>query len=76
MLVIQVISFTGAKPWANIMGILEEKEGGDNELLVYAMTLLNKVTWTAVSLLIDQHHVVAHTLLYKFSYYIDGHCRC
>lgn len=33
----------GAKPWSNIMEILEEKDGVDTELLVYAMTLVNKV---------------------------------
>uniref|UniRef100_A0A8C3CVD5 Formin homology 2 domain containing 3 n=1 Tax=Cairina moschata TaxID=8855 RepID=A0A8C3CVD5_CAIMO len=32
----------GAKPWSNIMEILEEKDGVDTELLVYAMTLVNK----------------------------------
>ncbi|XP_068022998.1 LOW QUALITY PROTEIN: FH1/FH2 domain-containing protein 3 [Melanerpes formicivorus] len=32
----------GAKPWSNIMEILEEKDGIDTELLVYAMTLVNK----------------------------------
>ncbi|XP_009076993.1 PREDICTED: FH1/FH2 domain-containing protein 3 [Acanthisitta chloris] len=32
----------GAKPWSNIMEILEEKDGVDTELLVYAMTLINK----------------------------------
>lgn len=26
------------------MSILDEKDGGDSELLVYAMTLINKVT--------------------------------
>ncbi|XP_052231213.1 uncharacterized protein LOC127844790 isoform X4 [Dreissena polymorpha] len=31
------------KPWTNVMAILDEKDGGDSELLVYAMTLLNKV---------------------------------
>ncbi|XP_053401298.1 FH1/FH2 domain-containing protein 3-like isoform X5 [Mercenaria mercenaria] len=31
------------KPWTNIISILDEKDGGDTELLVYAMTLLNKV---------------------------------
>lgn len=36
--------FTGVKPWSNIMGILDEKEGGDTELLTYAMTLVNKVS--------------------------------
>ncbi|XP_063453326.1 FH1/FH2 domain-containing protein 3 isoform X10 [Pan paniscus] len=36
----------GVKPWSNIMEILEEKDGVDTELLVYAMTLVNKnVRW-------------------------------
>nr|XP_037838860.1 FH1/FH2 domain-containing protein 3 [Chlorocebus sabaeus] len=35
----------GVKPWSNIMEILEEKDGVDTELLVYAMTLVNKVFW-------------------------------
>lgn len=35
----------GIKPWSNIMEILEEKDGVDTELLVYAMTLVNKVGW-------------------------------
>lgn len=39
-----VLMFTGVKPWSNIMGILDEKEGGDTELLTYAMTLVNKVS--------------------------------
>ncbi|XP_069075704.1 FH1/FH2 domain-containing protein 3 isoform X2 [Pleurodeles waltl] len=30
------------KPWSNVMEILEEKDGVDTELLVYAMTLVNK----------------------------------
>uniref|UniRef100_A0A3Q3IFW0 Formin homology 2 domain containing 3b n=1 Tax=Monopterus albus TaxID=43700 RepID=A0A3Q3IFW0_MONAL len=29
------------KPWSNIMEILDEKDGVDTELLVYAMTLIN-----------------------------------
>lgn len=33
----------GVVPWSNIMEILEEKDGVDTELLVYAMTLVNKV---------------------------------
>ena len=33
----------GLKAWANIMAILSEKDGADSELLVYAMTLVNKV---------------------------------
>ncbi|KAL4234472.1 formin y 2 domain containing [Mactra antiquata] len=31
------------KGWTNIISILDEKDGGDSELLVYAMTLINKV---------------------------------
>ncbi|NXG68168.1 FHOD3 protein, partial [Baryphthengus martii] len=45
-LLIQAVSIVdekrGAKPWSNIMEILEEKDGVDTELLVYAMTLVNK----------------------------------
>ena len=29
-----------------MMAILEEKDGNDSELLVYAMTLINKVNYT------------------------------
>ncbi|KAM6453402.1 FH1/FH2 domain-containing protein 3 isoform 9-T9 [Liasis olivaceus] len=32
----------GLKPWSCVMEILEEKDGVDTELLVYAMTLINK----------------------------------
>ncbi|XP_075867430.1 FH1/FH2 domain-containing protein 3 isoform X2 [Nelusetta ayraudi] len=32
----------GCKPWSNTMEILQEKDGVDTELLVYAMTLINK----------------------------------
>ncbi|XP_041649354.1 FH1/FH2 domain-containing protein 3 isoform X2 [Cheilinus undulatus] len=32
----------GSKLWSNIMEILDEKDGVDTELLVYAMTLINK----------------------------------
>ncbi|XP_016896675.1 FH1/FH2 domain-containing protein 3 isoform X3 [Cynoglossus semilaevis] len=32
----------GGKPWSNTMEILQEKDGVDTELLVYAMTLINK----------------------------------
>ncbi|XP_043575305.1 FH1/FH2 domain-containing protein 3-like isoform X9 [Chiloscyllium plagiosum] len=32
----------GERAWANIMEILDEKDGIDTELLVYAMTLINK----------------------------------
>ncbi|XP_061851024.1 FH1/FH2 domain-containing protein 3 isoform X2 [Colius striatus] len=45
-LLIQAISTVdekrGTKSWSNIMEILEEKDGVDTELLVYAMTLVNK----------------------------------
>ncbi|CAL8294608.1 unnamed protein product [Merluccius merluccius] len=34
--------WVGCKPWSNTMEILDEKDGVDTELLVYAMTLLNK----------------------------------
>ncbi|MBZ3891023.1 FH1/FH2 domain-containing protein 1 [Sciurus carolinensis] len=33
---------TGALPWANLVTILEEKNGADPELLVYTVTLINK----------------------------------
>ncbi|KAM4841298.1 FH1/FH2 domain-containing protein 3 isoform 5-T5 [Thomomys bottae] len=46
-LLIQAVSAVdtkrGIKPWSNIMEILEEKDGVDTELLVYAMTLVNKI---------------------------------
>ncbi len=34
----------GTKLWSNVMEILDEKDGVDTELLVYAMTLINKVS--------------------------------
>lgn len=34
----------GTKLWSNVMEILDEKDGVDTELLVYAMTLVNKVS--------------------------------
>ncbi|XP_003472071.1 FH1/FH2 domain-containing protein 1 isoform X2 [Cavia porcellus] len=37
-----VASTTGALPWANLISILEEKNGADAELLVYTVTLINK----------------------------------
>uniref|UniRef100_A0A8C2S3M5 GBD/FH3 domain-containing protein n=1 Tax=Capra hircus TaxID=9925 RepID=A0A8C2S3M5_CAPHI len=46
-LLIQAISAVdtkrGVTPWSNIMEILDEKDGVDTELLVYAMTLVNKM---------------------------------
>ncbi|XP_076610103.1 FH1/FH2 domain-containing protein 3 isoform X2 [Chaetodon auriga] len=45
-LLIEAITFVdnkrGCKPWSNTMEILHEKDGVDTELLVYAMTLINK----------------------------------
>lgn len=38
-----VYVYPGCKPWSNAMEILDEKDGMDTELLVYAMTLINKV---------------------------------
>lgn len=37
-----VASTTGTLPWANLVSILEEKNGADPELLVYTVTLINK----------------------------------
>uniref|UniRef100_A0A667X044 GBD/FH3 domain-containing protein n=1 Tax=Myripristis murdjan TaxID=586833 RepID=A0A667X044_9TELE len=44
-LLIQAITTVDTKrgtPWSNAMEILDEKDGVDTELLVYAMTLINK----------------------------------
>ncbi|XP_008837318.1 FH1/FH2 domain-containing protein 1 isoform X1 [Nannospalax galili] len=37
-----VASTTDTPPWANLVSILEEKNGADPELLVYTVTLINK----------------------------------
>ncbi|XP_036753705.2 FH1/FH2 domain-containing protein 1 isoform X2 [Manis pentadactyla] len=37
-----VASANGSLPWANLVSILEEKNGADPELLVYTVTLINK----------------------------------
>lgn len=57
----------GTKLWSNIMEILDEKDGVDTELLVYAMTLINKVGVTAGSICVGvtisspvQHVIVTH----------------
>uniref|UniRef100_A0A3Q4M7R5 GBD/FH3 domain-containing protein n=1 Tax=Neolamprologus brichardi TaxID=32507 RepID=A0A3Q4M7R5_NEOBR len=34
----------GVKPWSYMMEVLEERNGADTELLVFAMTLINKVS--------------------------------
>lgn len=33
----------GSKLWSDVMEILNEKDGVDTELLVFGMTLINKV---------------------------------
>lgn len=40
---LHVSLFSGACPWSNLMAILEQRSGADTELLVFAMTLINKV---------------------------------
>lgn len=35
--------FLGTCPWSNLMAVLEQRNGADTELLVFAMTLINKV---------------------------------
>lgn len=40
---LHVVGGTDTKPWSNVMEILDEKDGVDTELLVFAMTLINKV---------------------------------
>lgn len=35
--------FPGACPWSNLMAILGQRSGADTELLVFTMTLINKV---------------------------------
>lgn len=35
------------KPWSYVMQVLEERNGSDSELLVFAMTLINKVKKTS-----------------------------
>ncbi|NWH56097.1 FHOD1 protein, partial [Geococcyx californianus] len=37
-----VLLFSGTCPWSNLMAILEQRNGADTELLVFAMTLINK----------------------------------
>uniref|UniRef100_A0A131XYN9 Putative rac1 gtpase effector fhos n=1 Tax=Ixodes ricinus TaxID=34613 RepID=A0A131XYN9_IXORI len=43
MSAVNVVDFErGARPWANIMMLLNERDSADMELLVYSMTLINK----------------------------------
>lgn len=54
----------GSKPWSNAMEILSEKDGMDTELLVYAMTLINKVGCeTMHSLFRNMKNSTLHALL-------------
>lgn len=39
-----VCCIPGGFPWSYLMAILEQKNGADTELQVYAMTLINKVS--------------------------------
>lgn len=55
--------FPGCKPWSNTMEILHEKDGVDTELLVYAMTLINKVSKSVVSM----HWMFIYSLSLSFS---------
>lgn len=38
-----MLSFSGVKPWTYLTEIMSEKNGSDTELLIYTMTLINKV---------------------------------
>lgn len=40
---LDVSHFSGTCPWSNLMAILEQRHGADTELLVFTMTLINKV---------------------------------
>lgn len=37
------VCVAGVKPWSYMMEVLEERTGSDTELLMFAMTLINKV---------------------------------
>jgi hypothetical protein len=36
------LSDTDSKPWSSLMRLLQERDSSDSELLVYAVTLINK----------------------------------
>ena len=49
----------GVKDWAEIIGIMTDKDSqGDEEILIYAMTLINKVnkTFSAVQTYSKRRH--------------------
>lgn len=55
----------GKKVWSHIMEILDEKDGVDTELLVYAMTLINKVRWQLFTPLLL--YITSYLLFKSFS---------
>lgn len=50
----------GTKLWSNVMEILDEKDGVDTELLVYAMTLINKVNFINLSSALLLYRIFFH----------------
>ncbi len=41
---LRIMQFSAGRPlWTNVMNLLHEHDSGDTELLVYAMSLVNKV---------------------------------
>jgi hypothetical protein len=65
----------GCKLWSNAMEILEEKDGVDTELLVYAMTLINKVGLSSF-LSLSLHLFFSLSLCIFFSLYISLSSLC
>lgn len=60
----------GTKLWSNITEILDEKDGVDTELLVYAMTLINKVSVPVI------YPVECGLLLYSIFFFCLGLYLC
>lgn len=59
-----VDSRRGLHPWVNIMSLLSEKDGADSELLVYTMTLVNKVSlWEILFVLPNFNSLNTYNLL-------------
>lgn len=59
----------GTSPWSNLVDILEEKNGADSELLVFAMTLINKVRR-------DSPGRCIHQTAKSFASLWSGFCTC
>lgn len=55
---------TGGKPWSYILNILRNDDTGDTEMLVFAMTLLNKVLCHTVHM---QVHISRQEQLQNFN---------